>query len=119
MYFLTLLGIDHRRVAYIAEFELRLLLTVLRCGEDANPVAVHQDLEERSRKKVSLGAVYVTLDRLDRKGLLSSRLGEPVAERGGRARRYYAVTKRGRVLLKHECGTMERLWAGLGLVPER
>ena len=106
-------------MAYVAEFELRILLTVLRCGEDANPVAVHADLEERSQKKVSLGAVYVTLDRLDRKGLLSSRLGEPIAARGGRARRYYALTKRGKALLKHECGTMERLWAGLGLVPER
>jgi DNA-binding PadR family transcriptional regulator len=106
-------------VAYVAEFELRVLLTVLRCGEDANPVAVHADLEARAKKKYSLGAVYVTLDRLDRKGLLSSRLGEPVAARGGRPRRYYAVSRRGRALLKTECSTMERLWAGLGLVPER
>jgi DNA-binding PadR family transcriptional regulator len=106
-------------VAYVAEFELRVLLTVLRCGDDANPVAVHTDLEARTRRKVSIGAVYVTLDRLDQKGLLSSRLGDPVAARGGRPRRYYALTRRGRSLLKHECGTIERLWAGLGLVPER
>lgn len=106
-------------MAYIAEFELRVLLTVLRCGEDANAVAVHADLQERERRKVSLGAIYVTLDRLDRKGLVSSHLGEPVAARGGRPRRFYAVTRRGRTLLKHECETMTRLWAGLGLVPER
>ena len=103
----------------VAEFELRVLLTVLRCGEDSYAVAVHADLETRTRQRVSLGAVYITLDRLARKGWLTSRLGEPSAERGGRAKRYYAVSKRGMTLLKEECGTMQRLWAGLGLVEER
>jgi DNA-binding PadR family transcriptional regulator len=105
-------------VAGIAEFELRILLTVLRCGDDAYAVAVHEELEQRTRRRVSIGAVYVTLDRLVRKGWLTSRLGEPTATRGGRSKRYYGVSKRGLALLKAECDTMHRLWAGLGLVPE-
>lgn len=102
----------------VAEFELRILLTVLRCGDDAYAVAVHEDLEARTRQHASLSAVYITLDRLARKGWLTSRLGEPSAARGGRAKRYYRVTKSGMALLKAECGAMHRLWAGLGLVPE-
>ncbi len=102
----------------LAEFELRVLLTVMRCGGDAYAVAVHEDLEARSQQKASLGAVYITLDRLARKGYLSSRLGEPTASRGGRAKRYYTVTRRGLGLLKVECGAMQSLWSGLGLVEE-
>src|SRR5687767_14734715 len=102
----------------LAEFEFRVLLTVMRCGGDAYAVAVHEDLEARSRQKASLGAVYITLDRLARKGYLSSRLGEPTAARGGRAKRHYTVTRRGLALLKVECDAMQRLWAGLGLVEE-
>ena len=102
----------------LAEFELRVLLTVMRRGGDAYAVAVHEDLEARSQQKASLGAVYITLDRLARKGYLSSRLGEPTASRGGRAKRFYTVTRRGLALLKVECGAMQRLWSGLGLVEE-
>ena len=105
-------------MARLAEFEFRVLLTVMRCGGDAYAVAVHDDLEARARQKASLGAVYITLDRLARKGLLSSRLGEPTAARGGRAKRHYTVTRRGMALLKAECGAMQRLWSGLGLVEE-
>lgn len=100
----------------IAELELRILLTVLRCGDHAYAAAVHADLERRLRQRVSLGAVYVTLDRLAVKGWLTSRLGEPVAARGGRARRYYTLTSRGLSLVKTECHAMQRLWTGLGVV---
>ena len=102
----------------LGEVEQLVLLVILRLGEGAYAVPIREELH-RNGVDLSRGSVYVTLDRLDRKGLLSSRLGEPVAARGGRPRRYYAVSRRGRALLKHECGTMERLWAGLGLVPER
>jgi DNA-binding PadR family transcriptional regulator len=103
-------------VPRLAEFELRILLTVLRCGNDAYAVAVHEDLQHRLRQRVSLGAVYVTLDRLAVKGWLSSRLGEPVAARGGRAKRHYTLTARGLALVKTECNAMQRLWSGLGVV---
>jgi DNA-binding PadR family transcriptional regulator len=103
----------------VAEFELRVLLTVLRCGESGYAAAVHEDLEARSKQKTSVGAVYVTLDRLERKGLLESTLGEPRAERGGRARRHYRLSKRGQDAVRLECRTMQALWRGLGVVEER
>ena len=102
----------------LAEFELRVVLAVLRCDGESYAVAVHRELESRTGQRASLGAVYITLDRLARKGWLASRLGEPSAARGGRAKRYYTVTKRGMALLKVECGAMHRLWQGLGLVEE-
>lgn len=106
-------------MARMAEFELRVLLTVLRCGDDAYAVAVHGDLETRTGAKVALGAVYITLDRLERKGWLSSRFGEPSAVRGGRAKRFYTATARGRTVLKVECEMIQRLWTGLGLIADR
>jgi PadR family transcriptional regulator PadR len=101
-----------------AEFELRILLTVLRCGEAAHAMGVHEDLEHRTRRRASLGAVYVTLARLERKGLLTSALGEPRAERGGRARRHYQLTRKGRAALRHVHLEMQHLWEGLKIVEE-
>ena len=103
----------------LAEFELRVLLTVLRCGADAYAVAVHAELERRTRRRSSLGAVYVTLDRLERKGLLQSTLGEPRAERGGRARRYYRLSRKGTTAVREECLAMQHLWEGLGIAEGR
>jgi PadR family transcriptional regulator PadR len=102
-----------------AEFELRVLLTVLRCRNQAVALAVHEDLERRTRRRASLGAVYVTLDRLERKGLLHSTLGEPRAERGGRARRHYRLSRKGRAALRHACREMQHLWEGLEIAEER
>ena len=102
----------------LAEFELRILLTVLRCGDEAYAVAVHRDLEQRTRRRGSIGAVYVTLDRLERKGMLDSTLGEPRAERGGRARRHYRLSRKGEAAVRHECLVMQDLWRGLGIVEE-
>ena len=100
----------------LAEFELRVLLTVLRCAEQAFAVAVHAELEHRTRRRVSLGGVYVTLERLERKGLLRSALGEPTPERGGRAKRFYRLTRAGAAAVREECRLMQQLWEGLGLV---
>jgi PadR family transcriptional regulator PadR len=102
-----------------AEFEMRVLLTVVRCGDQAFALAVHEDLERRTRRRASLGAVYVTLDRLERKGLLRSTLGEPRAERGGRARRHYRLSRKGRATLRHACLEMQHLWEGLEIAEER
>ncbi len=99
----------------LAEFELRILLTVLRCGDEAYAVAVHRELERRTRRRASIGAVYVTLDRLERKGLLDSKLGEPRAERGGRARRHYRLTRKGDAAVRQECRVMQDLWRGLDI----
>jgi PadR family transcriptional regulator PadR len=102
----------------LAEFELRVLLGVLRCGDAAYAVAVGDAIEARTGRSVSIGSLYITLQRLERKGLLRSWLGEPSGERGGRAKRFYAVTRAGMTLLRAECRMTQAMWAGLGLVPE-
>ncbi len=80
---------------YLGEFEHLVLLAVLRVGEEAYAVPVRAEIESRAGRTVARGALYTTLDRLEQKGLLTSRLGDPLPERGGRARRYYRVSSRG------------------------
>src|SRR5262245_16558210 len=80
---------------YLGELEQLLILAILQCGDDAYTVPIRQVLAEKSRRRIARGALYTSLDRLEGKGLVSSRLGEPLAERGGRPRRYYAVTEAG------------------------
>lgn len=105
-------------MAAVAEFELLVLLAVLHCGDGAYSVAVHAELERRSGRPASIGAVYVTLERLEAKGLLASRLGEPTAVRGGRAKRFFSVTSAGRTAVREECRVLRRMWTGLGLLPD-
>ena len=105
-------------MAALAEFELLVLLAVLHTGDTAYSVAVHEELERRSGRSASMGAVYITLDRLESKGFLTSRLGEPTRERGGRAKRYYAPTRSGLAALKEECRVIRRMWNGLGLLTD-
>lgn len=105
-------------MAHVAEFELLVLLAALQCGESAYSVAVHAELERRSGRPASMGAVYVTLERLETKGFLTSRLGEPTAARGGRAKRFYTVTRAGRAAVKDECRLIRRMWSGLGLITD-
>jgi len=102
----------------IAEFELRTLLAVMQSGDEAYAVRVHRELEERTKRRVAIGAVYVTLERLVRKGWLASKLGDPSPERGGRAKRFYAVTVRGKGALRNEIRAIHRLWEGLDVVPD-
>jgi DNA-binding PadR family transcriptional regulator len=102
----------------IAEFELRTLLAVMQSGDEAYAVRVHRELEERTKRRVAIGAVYVTLERLVRKGWLASKLGDPSPERGGRAKRFYTVTVRGKGVLRSEIRAIHRLWEGLDVVPD-
>lgn len=102
----------------LAELELRVLLGVLRAEDDAVAQRVHQEIETRTGRKTSLGSIYITLDRLEKKGLLRSRLGEPTATRGGRARRHYTLSASGMRTLREACTSTQRMWAGLGLVPD-
>ena len=101
----------------VAEFELRVLLAVMQSGVNAYAVRVHQELEARTKRRVAMGAVYVTLERLVRKGWLASRLGDPSPERGGKAKRFYTVTAQGKGALRSEIRAMHRLWKGLDVVP--
>jgi DNA-binding PadR family transcriptional regulator len=99
--------------AYLGEFELLVLLAVLRLGEGAYAVPIRQAIEDGGARAVSRGALYTTLERLEAKGLLSSRMGEAMAERGGRARRYHSVTPIGLRALRAARDAVGRLSIGL------
>jgi PadR family transcriptional regulator PadR len=81
--------------AYLGEFEHIVLLAVLRLGDTAYGVTVRQEIEIRTGRDVSIGAIYATLSRLETKGLVKSRAGEPTPERGGRGKRLFRVTAHG------------------------
>lgn len=100
----------------LGEFEQMVLLAVLQAGQehgDAYGVNVHTELETRTKRRVARGAVYMTLDRLEKKGLLSSYLTDPTPERGGRAKRCYRVTKPAMAALRESRRALLRLWEGL------
>lgn len=97
----------------LGEFEQMILLAVLQCGENAYGVTVQEELARRTKRRVASGAIYMTLDRLEKKGLLASRLTEPTAERGGRAKRCYTATKPALAALTHSRRSLISLWEGL------
>lgn len=100
----------------LGEFEQLVLLAVL-CAEregEAYGITIHNELTTRTTRRVARGAVYMTLDRLEKKGLLSSYQTEPTAERGGRGKRCYSVTKAARVALRESRRALLNLWEGSG-----
>ena len=99
----------------LGEFELLVLLAVLQAGEDAYGSAILDELRRRSGRPVSRGAVYITLDRLESKGYLSSRTEAGPAARGGRPRRYYGVRPAGLKLLRGSLEAFGRMQQGLKL----
>jgi PadR family transcriptional regulator PadR len=93
--------------------ELLVLLALIRLGDEAYGVPISDEIEATLGRSVSVGSVYITLDRLERKGLVSSRLGEPTAERGGRAKTYFRPTAKGLREVRLSRRTLMRLWQGL------
>jgi DNA-binding PadR family transcriptional regulator len=99
--------------AMLGEFEVLILLAVLRLSEDsAYPPAIRSDIEQRAARSVQRGAVYVTLDRLESKGLLSSRV-DPAGTEPGRPRRCYRVSVKGLRALRRALRAVEQMRAGL------
>ena len=98
---------------YLGELEQIVLLAVLRLGDEAYAVPILEQIERQAGRRVARGALYTALDRLEAKGCLRSRLGEPLAERGGRARRYFTVTASAVRALKQSRQALQRLWDGL------
>lgn len=102
----------------LGEFEQMVLLSVLQAEQTeagAYGITVFDVLASRAKRRVARGAVYMTLDRLEKKGLLTSFLTEPTAERGGRAKRCYRVTKTARLALQASQRALMSLWAGIDL----
>ncbi len=79
----------------LGEFEHLVMLAVLRLGNDAYGMRVRQEIDSRTGRDVSIGAVYATLERLEEKGLVASSMSEPTPERGGRAKRSFQLTGEG------------------------
>jgi PadR family transcriptional regulator, regulatory protein PadR len=95
----------------LGQFEQLVLTAILALKEDAYGVSIHSKVRELARPKdVSLGAVYVTLDRLEDKGLVASWLSDPTRERGGRAKRCYRIEALGERALEESAVTAKRVW---------
>jgi DNA-binding PadR family transcriptional regulator len=101
------------RGEFVGGFELLVLLALIRLGDEAYGVPIADAIAESSGREVSQGSVYVTLDRLSRKGFVTSRVGEPTAERGGRAKRYFRITAKGLREVRRARQTLITLWNGV------
>ena len=99
----------------LGEFEQVVLLAILRVGRDAYGVPIRTAIFDRTGRAVTLGAIYKTLGRLADKGLVTSRIGAPTAERGGRRTRCYSLTAAGRRAVRETFSALTSLAAGLDL----
>jgi len=97
----------------LGEFEQLILLAVLRLEEHAYAVPIREEIKNRTKRSASRGAVYITLDRLEKKGYLESWLGDPSEERGGRSKRYYRIRPAGVRALEQSWLALNRMWEGL------
>ena len=99
----------------LGEFEQIVLLAILRIGENAYGVPIRSEIEKRTKRGISIGALYSTLDRLENKGFVSSSFSEPRPERGGRARRYFRVEAQGIKALERTREALITMWDGVDL----
>ena len=97
----------------LSNFELMVMLAIIRIGDDAYGVSVSNEIESRTGSAVLLGSVYDALARLEEKGLITSSLGEATAERGGRAKRHFRSTAGGLRLVRDTQQSLVKLWKGL------
>jgi DNA-binding PadR family transcriptional regulator len=104
-----------RRI-YLGEMELMVLLAVVRLGDEAYGVPISKELLILANREVSVGSIYAALERLENKGFVSSSLGEPTPERGGRAKRYFRATPRGLRALNMTRAALTKLWSGIPLL---
>jgi PadR family transcriptional regulator PadR len=98
---------------YLGELEQIVLLAVLRLGDEAYATPILDEIQAQAGRRVARGALYTALDRLEQKGCLRSRIGEPRPERGGRARRYFTLTPSALRALKESRLALMRLWRGV------
>lgn len=101
----------------LGDLEQLVMLAVLRLGDDAYGAALQRELSDRAGRDVALGTIYVSLSRLEDKGFVRSWLGDSTPERGGKARRHYAVEPAGQVALRQARTAQNRMWEGLSVEP--
>ncbi|MGA8531784.1 MAG: helix-turn-helix transcriptional regulator [Acidobacteriaceae bacterium] len=98
---------------FLGEMEMMVLLALIRLGDEAYGVPVARELRAIRGREVALGSIYAALERLEAKGLVTSSLGEPTPERGGRARRFFRVTKEGLRQVQATRRALTALWRSL------
>jgi PadR family transcriptional regulator len=98
---------------HLTDFELMILLAILRIGENAYGVPIAREIEHTGKRSVLLGAIYTALDRLEENGLVTSTYGDPTPERGGRAKRFFKVTGKGLKAVKETQRAFTALWSGI------
>jgi DNA-binding PadR family transcriptional regulator len=98
---------------HLGELEQLVMLAVVQLGDDAYGAEIQRELAERAKRRVSLGTIYVTLTRLEGKGMVRSWLGDPTPARGGKARRHFAVERAGMTALRTSREALARMWEGL------
>jgi PadR family transcriptional regulator, regulatory protein PadR len=105
------------KIDSVGQFEQLVLTAILMLRDDAYGVTIHAKVQELARPKpVSMGAIYVTLDRLEDKSLVSSRLSDPTPERGGRSKRCYRLEALGEQALQESAATARRIFEGIAQV---
>ena len=98
---------------FLAEFELYLMLALGRLRDDAYGVTLRREIEERTGRPVSIGAVYATLKRLEDKGYVRHSISDPLPVQGGRSRKYFRLTADGDRVLRHSATMMARMLRGV------
>ena len=100
---------------HLGEFEQIVLLAVLRLGDNAYGVPIRREIEKRTRRALTVGALYRTLDRLESKGHVKSWFGDPAPERGGRSKRYFRLQPLGVRALRQSRQELTAMWDGVEL----
>jgi len=100
---------------FLGEFEQFLLLSILKLGDNAYGSTIRQLLADTIQRDVTIGALYTTLERLEKKGLLESKMGEVTPERGGRAKKYFKVNAKGQHALKRSKQALTAMWDNVAL----
>src|SRR5215213_10223090 len=99
----------------LGEFEQIVLLAMVRLGPDAYGATIRREIEARTGRELAISAVYITLERLENKGFVKSRVGEPTPQRGGRRRKHFALLPAGQRAITQVCRTFSQMVQGLGL----
>lgn len=100
---------------HLGEFEQLVLLAILQLRDEAYGMKIRLEIKTRANRLTSLGAIYTTLERLEAKGLVSSRVGDPTPERGGRAKKFFKVEASGQRALRDACKAAVKMASGLPL----
>jgi DNA-binding PadR family transcriptional regulator len=103
------------RADALGEFEQLVLLAIVRLSSDAYGSTIRREIEDRTDRSIAIGALYTALDRLERKGFVTSTMSDPTPQRGGRAKRYFRLRPSGVAALRRSREALTRMWAGVEL----